>query len=289
MTGTLVAHQRALKSHELECVSQLNKGVPMIQIPKAFRFLLLAVASASLLAACGGSDDDDLDDRADVADPKVRFVHAVPGGPNVTLQRNGAAETGATDVAYKYGSQYYDVSTENYTFSLRNAAGDVELATTTVNADRGNKYTLIALPTDSGAELVSIRDPYNKSVTSDDARVRLINAAVNAESFDVYLTPVGADLATATPRVTALGYKQVAPASGEDSFEIGAGEYQVRLTPTGSKTPFFDATVTAPADGDWLLVALPDETAANSVRFLLVRSDDTSDATDEIPAPAPAP
>lgn len=259
----------------------------MIHIPKAFRFLLLAAASASLLAACGGSDDDSFDDRADVADPKVRFVHAVPAGPNVTLQRDGVAETGATDVAYKYGSQYYDVSTRDYTFTLRTSTGNVELATRALNADRGNKYTLVALPTDSGVELLAIRDPYNKSLTSDDARVRVLNAAVNAEPFDVYITAVGADLASATPRLAALGYKQVAPASGEDSVEIAPGAYQLRLTPAGSKTPFFDAAVTAPTDGDWLLVALPDDAAANSVRMLLVRSDDTSDATDEIPAPAP--
>ena len=51
--------------------------------------LLGATVCLGLLAACGGSDDDSFDDRADVADPKVRFVHAVPGGPNVTLWRNG--------------------------------------------------------------------------------------------------------------------------------------------------------------------------------------------------------
>jgi Domain of unknown function (DUF4397) len=257
----------------------------MIQIPKALRFLLVAAASASLLAACGGSDDDSLDDRADVADPKVRFVHAVPGGPNVTLQRDGVAETGATDVAYKYGSQYYDVSTRDYTFTLRTSSGDTELATSAFNADRGNKYTLVALPTDSGVELLQIRDPYDKSLTSDDARVRVLNAAANAEPFDVYITAGGADLAAATPALTALGYKQVAPDSGNNSVEIAPGAYQVRLTPAGSKTPFFDATVTAPEDGDWLLVALPDEAAANSVRLLLVRADDSDDATDEIPAP----
>jgi Domain of unknown function (DUF4397) len=254
----------------------------MIQIPKALRFLLLAAASAGLLAACGGSDDDGFDDRADIADPKVRFVHAVPGAPNVTLQRNGANESGATDVAYKYASQYYDVSTENYTFTLRTSGGGGELASATVNADRGNKYTLVALPTDSGVELLSIRDPYNKSLTSDDARVRVLNAAANAEPFDVYITAAAADLATATPRISALGYKQVLPTSGDDSVEIAAGAYRLRLTPAGSKTPFFDATVTAPVDGDWLLLALPDQATPNSVRLLLVRSDDSSDATDEI-------
>ena len=64
----------------------------------ARRLLLASVASLGLLAACGGSDDDSFDDRADIADPKLRFVHAVPGGPNVTLQRNGVNESGATDI-----------------------------------------------------------------------------------------------------------------------------------------------------------------------------------------------
>ena len=49
----------------------------MIQIPKTLRLLLLAAASACLLAACGGSDDDSFDDRADIAQPKVRFVHEI--------------------------------------------------------------------------------------------------------------------------------------------------------------------------------------------------------------------
>ncbi len=263
----------------------------MIQFPKAFRFLLLAAASATLLAACGGSDDDSADDRADVADPKIRFVHAVPEGEscgecgNFTLLRNGTAETGANDVAYKYASQYYDVSTEDYTFTLRAAGGSDDLATRAFNADRGNKFTLLALPTDGGVELLPIRDPFNKSLTSDDARVRVFNAAANAGPFDVYMTSVGADLTTATPRVSAVAYKQAAPASGDDSVEIEGGEYQLRLTPAGSKTPFFDVTLTAPENADWLLVVLPDDTAESGVRLLRVRADDSDDATDEYPAP----
>ena len=169
---------------------------------------------------------------------------------------------------------------------MRTASGNAELATTNFSADRGNKFTVIALPTASGAELLAIRDPYNKSLTSDDARVRVLNAAVNAEPFDVYITDASVDLATATPRLANLGFKQVLPSSGDDSVEIAPASYRLRLTPAGSKTPFFDATVTAPVDGDWLLVALPEEALTpNSVRLLLVRSDDSSDATDEIVTP----
>jgi Domain of unknown function (DUF4397) len=258
------------------------QGVTMIRVSKTLRFLALTAISASLLAACGGSDDDDLDDRADVADPKVRFVHAVPGGPNVTLRRNGTDEPNVTDLSYKSASQYYDVGTENYTFTLVTQPGAIELGSSALATERGNKYTVIALPDDNGVELLWIRDPYNKGLTSDDARLRVLNAAVNAQPFDVYVTPVGADLALQQPRLTSIGYKQVSPASGQDSVEVPAATYQLRLTPANSKTPFFTAAVNVPTDGDWLLVALPDDVAANAVRLLLVRSDDSADATDEI-------
>jgi Domain of unknown function (DUF4397) len=263
-----------------------KKEIPMIVKSKFLRLLFVGVASAGLLAACGGSDDDSADDRADIADPKVRFVHAVPGGPAVTLQRNGTDETGATGVDYKYASQYYDVDTEDYTFTLRTADGATELDTLEFNADRGNRFTIVALPTDAGAEIVSIRDPYDKSLTSDDARVRVLNAAANAGSFDVYITGVDDDLADPTEAadLADIGYKVVKPDSGNNSIDLEGGSYRLRLTPTGDKTTvFFNAVVEVPENGDWLLVALPEDAATpNSVRLLLVKSDDSDDATDEL-------
>ncbi len=253
----------------------------MIQSP-ALRLLLAGVACVGLLAACGGSDDDSFDDRADIADPKVRFVHAVPGAPNVTLRRNDTDESGASDMAYKSASQYYDVATENYTFTLRTASTGVELADSNFSADRGNKYTLVALPGDSGVELLAIRDPFNKSVTSDDARVRVLNAAVNAQPFDVYVTGDAADITAATPQLADIGFKEVLPASGADSIELEQGSYRLRLTSAASKTVIFSATVNVPEDGDWLLVVLPEDETPNNLRVLLVRSDDSDDATDEI-------
>jgi hypothetical protein len=94
----------------------------MIEVSRTFRLLLVAAASALMVTACGGSDDDSLGDRA--------------------------------DVAYKYAGQYYDVGT------------------------------------------------------------------ANADPFDVYITDISVDLATATPRLSNIGFKQVLPASGGDSVEI---------------------------------------------------------------------
>jgi hypothetical protein len=250
---------------------------------KALRAFLLALASTSLLVACGG--DDNFDDRADTADPKVRFVHAFPGGPAVTLQRGGVPEAAATNVDYKYASQYYGVPTTFANFSLRAAATNTEVATASIDAQRGTKYTLVAMPATGAAELLVINDPYHKRLTSNDARLRVINAAPNAQTFDVYLTAVGIDLSTVLPGITDLAYKKVAPASGEDSIEISDGTYQLRITPQGSKKVIFNTLVSVPDNADWLLVVLQDDVAApttNAVRMLLVRSDDSADATDEL-------
>jgi Domain of unknown function (DUF4397) len=255
----------------------------MMLTSRFLRLLLVAFASAGVMVACGGSDDDSLDDRADLADPKIRFVHAVPGAPNVTLQRNGINEASMTDVPYKFASQYVNVGTQDYSFSLRTATANAELTTLALSAARGNKYTLLALPTSSGVEMLAIRDPYNKSLNSNNARLRVMNAAANAVAFDVYVSTPAADLATATANIASVGYKAVKPETGADSISLEAGTYRLRLTPAGSKVAFFNALVTVPTNGDWLLLSLPEVLATpNSVRLLLVRSDDNPDATDEL-------
>lgn len=261
----------------------------MNHFSKGFKALLLGAACASLLAACGG-DDDNFDDRTGTADPVSRFVHAVRGGPELSLRRNGSAEPTATNVAYKYGSQYHDIDTSSTTFSLRRASDGTELANAVINPNRGHKYTVVALPAVTGFELMVIDDPFDKSLVSDDTRLRVLNAAPNAQTFDVYLTATNADLAAATPRYTGVSYKEMAPASGADSTAIEDGSYRLRITPEGSKTVIFDANVSVPDNGDWLLIVLPSDAVpltTNAIKVLLLRSDGSSDATDELETAQP--
>ena len=167
---------------------------------------LLALVPILLVAACGGSDD--LEDRLDVADPKVRFVHAIPLGPDVTLFRNDVAQSDATNVGYKYASTYFDVETGIGTWRVNTSTGNVQLgALTQIDAKRGNRYTMVAVPGSPAADLMLIDDPYNKGLTTDDARVRAVNASFNAQNIDVYLNPPGTDLATVGPNFAAVGYK----------------------------------------------------------------------------------
>lgn len=229
---------------------------------KTLRYLMLGLASATLLAACGDGNDDSFDDRADIADPKPRFVHAAPAAPAFTLVRNGAPASNATGAAYKYAFA------------------------TTLNAKRGNKYTLVALPSGTAAELLLIDDPYNKGLSSNTARVRVVNASVNAANVDVYLTAPGVDLATVGPNFSAVPFKQARPTSGNDSVDLDGGAYQLRVTTAATKNVIFNANVTLAKNADWLLLTLPTDgigtVTPNAIKLLLAKSDDSSNASVEI-------
>ena len=238
--------------------------------------LLLALAPVLMIAACGGGDDS-LDDRLGLADPKVRMVHAVPLAPNVSLFRNAQAQAAdVTNLAYKGASKYFDVETGT-------AQWDVLTATTpalpvggvSFDAQRGKKFTLMAVPNaGTVTEVALIVDPYNKGIVSDNARVRVFNASVNAQAVDVYLTPTTTDIATVPPTFGAVGYKQAVPSSGADSLEVEGGDYRLRYTTSGTKTVIFNASVTLAKNADWLLTSVPGSLTPNDVKVLVIKSDE---------------
>lgn len=243
---------------------------------KMIKLLLLACAPVLLVAACGGGSDD-LDDRLDVADPNVRFVHAVPLGPNLSLFRNDVAQSSdVTNVPYKGASNYFDVSVADATWVIKTTTGNVTAGTATFAATRGNKYTLVAIPgANATTELINIRDPYNKSLTTDKGRIRVLNAAFDQADIDVYLTEPNADLATQTPAFPSVDFRASSPETGNDSIEVTAGNhvYWLVITAAGSKTPVFRAPVTVADNADWLVTVLPDT-------VLVVAADSSTPATE---------
>jgi hypothetical protein len=241
----------------------------------------------TLFAACGGSDDS-FDDRADIADPKVRLVHAIPGGVNVSLFRDNVAQgADVTNMPYKGASNYFDTERGDHVWTVRTATTPAAtVGTRTFNTTTGNRFTLVALPdTGSLTDVVVIADPYNKSVTSDDARVRAFGAALNTAGFDVYITAPAVNIASVGPNIASVGFKQAVPASGADSIDLEGGNYTLRLTTAGTKNVFFTAPVTIPRDADWLLIPVPASVTPNDVRVLVVQSDLGAPATELVNQP----
>ena len=246
------------------------------------QLLALAVIPA-MLAACGGNDDN-FDDRADIADPKVRLVHAVPGGPNISLFRDDQAQAAdVTNMPYKGASNYFDTDRGTHTWEVRTATNPaVSLGSQTFETRTGNRFTLIAVPNSgSVTEVVMISDPYNKSITSDDARVRVFNAAFNTRRTSTSTSPRPPPTSPASGRRwVASAYKQAVPASGADSIDIEGGNYTLRLTAPGTKTVLFTAPIARAGERRLAAGAGAGSVTPGDVRVLVVQSDMGAPATE---------
>lgn len=246
--------------------------------------LLLACAPMVFIAACGGGGD--LEDRLDVADPVVRFVHASPLAPNVTLYRATVPQPNATNVAYLSASNYGFTTTSAADWSIKTSTNVQVGDSINVDPQRGNKYTFVALPTsNSENNLYVIRDPYNKPLTSESTKLRVMNASFNSGAIDVYMTAgTNADISTAAPLIANTLYKTAGPASGSDSIDIpgnttGNPSYQVRVFATGTRiNPLFSGRVTFGNNQDVLLLTVPD--FANGGIKVLIKVEGTGGATE---------
>ncbi|QOT82168.1 DUF4397 domain-containing protein [Cupriavidus basilensis] len=238
----------------------------------------LALAATAVLSACGGGDDS-IGARVGVSEPTVRVIYATTGGPNLDVLQNGSK----TNLLNEFVSKYFDVDEGNQTFSFNVTNTDTELGRTTVSTHTGHKYTVVALPGATAADVLQIDDPFEKDLFSDKAPVRSLNASFNAQNVDIYLTVPAADLAAATPTFAAVAYKSAVPASGSDSINLNGGTYRLRITTAGTKTVIFDSgALTLANNADWLITTIPVDgigaTVPNKIKVLVARGDDESQA-----------
>ncbi|GAA0764601.1 DUF4397 domain-containing protein [Ideonella azotifigens] len=229
--------------------------------------------AVSALSACGGGDTAD---SLNLGSAQARFINAAPGSPSLTLYRKGNYETSAGVQAYEGTSKYYDTPSVTSDWAIHDSTVGTVLATTSLNTENATNYTLVALPDGTGYKLMTISDPYDKPVDSNRARVRILNGSPLTGTYDVYITPPGTDLATVSPNMASVASQAAVPASGANSVFIGSGTYQVRLTPAGSKTAFYSASMTVGDDDDELLISLPSDDGLN-VQLLDVRHGSTQD------------
>jgi hypothetical protein len=193
-----------------------------------FKLMTLLLAATALTAAC---DDDD--NTGPEGEARVRVVHASPDAPSVDVLLDDAKVL--SDVPYLAASDYLAASADDHNLKV-NAAGT---ATTVIDADvtlaDGTDYTVIASGLVAEITPIVLVDD-NSTPAAGNARVRAIHGAPGAPAVDIYVTAPGADLEAAVPVLTGVAFGDVA-----DYLEVPAGDYQVRVTPAGTKVVAIDS------------------------------------------------
>ena len=193
------------------------------------KLLTLLLAASALTAAC--SDDDE--NTGPEGQARVRVIHASPDAPAVDVLVDDAAAL--SNVDYLTASDYVELADGAHNVKV-NAAGT---STTVIDADvdlaDGTDYTVIASGLLEAIQPIVLEDD-NSTPAAGTARVRAIHGAPSAPAVDVYVTAPGADLEAASPAVSNVAFGDVA-----DYLEVPAGDYQVRITPAGTKTVVIDS------------------------------------------------
>jgi hypothetical protein len=189
----------------------------------------LAAALAALVLGSAACSDDN---NSPSSNAQVRVVHGSPDAPAVDVLVDGAKVLDS--VTYKVASGYLAVPSGS-----RNVKVNVHATTTSViNADvalsKDAAYTVIAVNTVASIEPLVLMDDL-ASPAAGNVKVRLVHGAPSVGAVDIYVTAPGANLAAATPTLTGVPFKGVS-----SYLEVPAGDYQVRITPAGTKTVAID-------------------------------------------------
>jgi hypothetical protein len=125
----------------------------------------------------------------------------------------------------------------------------------------GRDYTAIAVgsgatgPTRLQAVLI---DDAGTVPAAGQAKVRVVHGAPAVPNVDIFVTGPN-DALPATPTIANLAFAGQAPAAGSAALSVPAGDYRIRARVTGQTAIAFDSgTVAIPANGDLVLVAVPD-------------------------------
>jgi hypothetical protein len=219
--------------------------------------LRLLLAVAALTAAC--SDDEGTGPEGGLT--RLRAVHADARLPELDVVVDDIELE--SDLAFQNASDYLELEPGSHKVAFLIA--DSTLDSLQVNLAEGADYTVFPCCFGFPNSLFLTDD--NTESSEGNAKVRVIHFS-SAPTVDVYLTAPDADLEAETPTLVSLG-----DFDASNYVEVTSGDYQIRVTPAGTKTVLIDGGTEALGPGEVRTVVVVDAEGGGEPFGLLVLED----------------
>jgi hypothetical protein len=176
-----------------------------------------------LLSGCGGSSG---------GTGNLRFVQASPDAPQSNLYVDGKLVS--SGLGYGNATGYSSLNAGTRHVQVVPASGANPVLDIKVSVVSGDNQTLIETGKVANAQSLLLTDA-SSSTSTTAGSVRVVDAAINMGSADVYIVAAGSSIAGVSPVATSLG---VNSDTGYKLVPIGA--YDVFMTVPGTKDVFLD-------------------------------------------------
>lgn len=196
----------------------------------------------------------------------LRVGHLSPDAGMVDVLANGAEYL--TDVPFPTVTDFAGLPADTYTIAVTpaNMPGVFAIGPVDLDLAAGTAYSLLAVDFLASIEaLIAVDDP---RPVATHAKVRIIHAAPSAQNVDVYVTAVGADINNETPLLSDVEFK-----ANTGYLAVSPGDYDVTVTPAGSKTAAIGPATISVAGGD-VVTAIARDPLPGQMEFGLILAAD---------------
>ena len=231
------------------------------------RILLATLCLVALvLTGCSKSDSN-----SSGGDANVRVVNAFFEA--TSLDFNIAGNTIATALPFQGLKPYQSVNNGVQTFLVTVTGASTPLVNANSSINGGADYTYVVFGPLTSVGTILAADGFNDPGSGFYA-VRVMNTAAGIGPIDVYLTPQGADLTVTAPTVPNVAYGATTV-----FFSVAtAGNFEIRITPSGTKQVIFDSTPKLFAEHSGTTILAYSKGSGTLVNVALLNSGDVGGA-----------
>ncbi len=200
-------------------------------------------------------------------DSNVRAIHASSDAPAVDVLVNG--QKAFENITFGTATDYATVPYGNQKVQVNVAGTNTTALQTILWFSRNMDFTVIALNPVADIDALVLNDSAdgNAKPGAGKSKLRLVHAASQAGTVDVYITAPNAGIESLDPTISNFMFK-----ANTKYLEVNSGAYRVRITAPHSKTAVIDTgAVTLPSGGVFTGVALDPKPGSNAFGALLVQ------------------